>query len=358
MVADVNVVGTGIIGLSTALELATRGLKVRLIGTTHAGEASSAAGGMLAPSVERELGAADDFAMASRDLYPGFIAYLEEATRFRVPRNSRGILELALDEGRGEELRLRAIAPSLWLGAREVALEEPALAPTLGALLHPLDGSVEPLPLLDALRAAVARSRNVAGVPEDACSIDVGELGCNVFTDRESRLASDYVILAAGAWTSLIAGAGRGAAAVVPVRGQMVAYHSCPVGRVVYGAGGYLIPKSDGHTVAGGTMEHVGFEPVVTEDAISLIRGRAQILCPALARADVDAAWAGLRPVTPDLLPVIGADEVRPRMIYATGHSRNGILLAPATARVVADIVTGVEPRYDISRFQPDRFAS
>ena len=355
MVADVTVVGTGIIALTAAIEIADRGLSVRLVGTTHSGNASSAAGGMLAPSVARESGSAHTFALASRDRYPGFVAALAERAGRHIPLNTAGILEVAADLSEASELQYSIERTSSWLTATELTLEEPALDGSAGAVFHPLDGSVEPLPLLDALSAVVAKHDGIMTAREDCRELHATDLGCSVHTDMESRFASDYVVLAAGAWTPLIAGAGDGVAAVRPLRGQMIAFHGTPVRHVTCGAGGYLIPRTDGYTVAGGTMEHAGFESVTTVEAIELIRSRAARLCPALSGAAVHSSWAGLRPATPDLLPIIGADPERPRVIYACGHSRNGILLAPLTAEVVADLVTGAVPRYDLTRFRPGR---
>jgi glycine oxidase len=356
MVADVTIVGTGIIALTAAIEIADRGLSVRLVGTTHSGNASSAAGGMLAPSVGRESGSAHLFAVASRDRFPGFVAALAARSGRPVPLNMGGILEVARDESEADVLRQgMEQPPSAWLSAEELALEEPALASAFGAVLHPLDGSIEPLPLLDALRSVVARHDGIRTAREDCCELHATDLGCNILTEMESRFASDYVVLAAGAWTPLIAGAGRAVAAVQPVRGQLIAFQGTPVRRVVCGADGYLIPRSDGFTVAGGTMEHAGFDAITTPEAVESIRSSAAALCPVLSEAPVHSSWAGLRPVTPDLLPVIGADPERPRVIYACGHSRNGILLAPLSAEVIADMLTGAAPRYDMSRYRPGR---
>jgi glycine oxidase len=355
MVADVTVVGTGIIALATAIEIADRGRSVRLVGTTHSGNASSAAGGMLAPSVGRETGSAYDFAIASRDRYPAFAATLAQRSGLPVPISTTGILEVALNEAEAAGLEQSIESPSTWISGAELAREEPALAPAVGAVLHPLDGSVEPLPLLDALRAVVAAHDGITTAREDCRELHASDLGCNILTEMENRFASDYVVLAAGAWTPLIAGAGEAVAVVQPLRGQLVAFRSTAIRHTMCGAGGYLIPRSDGTTVAGGTMEHAGFESVTTPDAIQMIRARAGVLCPALAAATVHSSWAGLRPATPDLLPIIGADPERDRVIYACGHSRNGILLAPLTAEVVADLVTAVQPRHDISRFRPGR---
>ena len=357
MVADVTVVGTGIIALSAAIELAERGLSVRLVGTSHSGNASSAAGGMLAPSVGRAPGAAYDFGVASRDLYPAFVAQLAERSGVTVPLALGGILEVALTDTEADALQLSLEQPSEWLSPADVAREEPGLARTSGAVLHSRDGSVEPLPLLDALRAVVAAHDRITAAREDCCELHATELGCNILTDMENRFASDYVLLAAGAWTPLIAGAGVAVAGVHPIRGQLIAFEPGPaaVRHVICGAGGYLIPRSDGCTVAGGTMEQAGFESVTTPDATESIRARAAHLCPALFTRPVHSSWAGLRPMTPDLLPVVGPDPDRPRVMYACGHSRNGILLAPLTAIVIADIITGTPHRHDLSQFRPGR---
>jgi glycine oxidase len=356
MVADVTVVGYGLVALASTLALADRGLSVRIVGTKHRGEASSAAGGILAPSISPpEDALASAFMRSARDFYPGYVAALVERTGIAVPLNRLGILQLALDEAQADALRASIPEGSRWLDSAALAREEPAVAHAVGAVWHPDDGAVEPLALMDALSAAVARHEGVAVAREDVCSIDVTELGCNVLTDRESRFASDHLVLAAGAWTPLIVGAG--AEAIEPVRGQMVAFDAAPVRQVVYGASGYLIPRHDGHTVAGSTSEHVGFDADVTDQGVATISAEATRTCPALASSAISSTWAGLRPMTPDALPIIGPDPERPRLSYACGHSRNGILLAPITAEVVADLVTGSAPRHDLSRFRPGRFS-
>jgi glycine oxidase len=355
MVADVTVVGTGIIALTAAIEIADRGFSVRILGTTHSGNASSAAGGMLAPSIGRETDSAYDFGIASRNRYPAFVAALAERCGRQIPLNTDGILDVALTDEEANALKLSIERPSVWISQEEIASEEPALEAAMGAAFHPLDGSVEPLALLDALSAVVAHHSGITTAREDCCELNATPLGCNVLTNMESRFASEFIVLAAGAWTPLIVGAGTAVASVKPVRGQMIAFEGAPIRHVACGAGGYLIPRSDGTTVAGGTMEHAGFDSSTTEDGIELIRSRAGALCPTLTDSPVHSSWAGLRPVTPDLLPVIGADPGRERVIYACGHSRNGILLAPLTAEVVADIISGVPPRYDLSRFRPGR---
>jgi len=356
MVADVTVVGAGVIALASAVELGDRGMRVRLVGTTHSGEASSASGGMLAPSVEREMGPAHTFALASRDLFGTFVAGLEERTGILVPLNQLGIVETATSAARAAQLSAVAPSTSRWLPAQDVQEIEPALAPDIaGALLHPDDGCVDPLRLLDALRAAVAAHPQVTVVSEDVVSLRGSDGAAVVETDRERRLESGCVVVAAGAWTPLIAGTRP--LPIEPLRGQMVAYAAEPLRHVVYTEYGYLVPRGDGHTVAGSTAEHAGFVAATTEDGIHAVRRAAEAACPALREAPVATTWAGLRPMTPDGLPLLGRDPDMPSVVYACGHSRNGILLTPATAEVVADCVSGTESRYDLTRFRPERFS-
>jgi len=248
MVADVTVVGTGIIALTAAIEIADRGRSVRLVGTTHSGNASSAAGGMLAPSVGRESGSAYDFAVASRDRYPAFAAALSERSGRPVPINTAGILEVALTETEAAELKDSIERPSRWLSAEELAREEPGFAPAFGAVMHPLDGSVEPLPLLDALRAVVASHDGITTAREDCCELNASELGCSVLTGMENRFASDYVVLAAGVWTPLIVGAGKAAHQVVgDRRADRIAHLEHDDGGAGAGAGGGLGAHGRGH---------------------------------------------------------------------------------------------------------------
>lgn len=356
MVADVTVVGAGIIALMTALELADRKLTVRLVGTTHAGNASGASGGILAPTINPVSGPAGDFAVASRDRYPSYVAALTERTGRPIPLNFRGVLVLGMTDHQAENMNPAADAATEWLDSAALRALEPALGHASGAALHTLDGSVEPLFLLDALRVAVAAHDRIVPVREDVCSVHDGDSGCTLVTEMENRFASDYVVMAAGAWTPLIEGVDVPAIPVRPMRGQMVAFAATPIRHVTYGAGAYLIPKSDGNTVAGSTSEYSGFDVRTTEAGLASIRERAYTTCPALAGVGERASWSGLRPVTPDMLPVIGPDADRPRVIYACGHSRNGILLAPLTAEAVADLLTGTPTKYDIGQFRPGRF--
>jgi len=162
-------------------------------------------------------------------------------------------------------------------------------------------------------------------------------------------------VLAAGAWTPAVEGLPR-ALPVQPVRGQILSLAGSPLRHVTYGAGGYAVPRGDGRTLVGATMERVEFDASVTEAGLAQVRATAAAICPALADRRMLNGWAGLRPVTPDSLPILGRDPDFAALVYACGHSRNGVLLAPLTGAVVADMVQGRAPAHDVTPFRPDRF--
>jgi glycine oxidase len=304
---------------------------------------------MLAPSVESEMrGVAWEFAVASRDAFPRYLARLEERTRIPVPLNRAGIVAVGRDD---EELA--GLVGGEALSARDVAEIEPALRAMAGGVLYPHDGCVDPLLFLDALRMRGSRDDNITIVMEDVLELRVSYDTCEVLTDGEQLFRSETVVLAAGAWTPGIVGVPR-ALPIEPVRGQMVAFDGAPLRHVVYGAGGYVIPKADGTTMAGSTMERAGFAPGTTAEGIAAVSGIGRALSGALDH--VCASWSGLRPVTPDMLPILGRDVEHPNVIYACGHSRNGMLLAPLTGEVVADLVSKSVPKYDVHQFRPERF--
>ena len=352
---DALVIGGGLVGLACADALADRGATVRLLAAAEPGQASPAAAGLLAPSLESGDSPAHRFAVAARDVYPAFVAALERRTGRRVPLDRSGILQLALAED--DEARLRAAAPrtAAWLDARALAALEPALAHARGALHHPDDGWVDNVLLLEALAHAVARRRGVEIVPEAAAAIARSGDGVEATTASGARVGARVAVLAAGAWAPRLAGLPR-PIPVEPVRGQMLSLDAEPLRHAVYGPGGYLVPRADGRTLVGATMERVGFDPRTTPEGIDGLRATAETLCPPLAEAARLDAWAGLRPITPDLEPIIGPDPEWPALIYACGHSRNGILMAPLTGDVVARLALGETSPHDLAPFRVERF--
>ncbi|HEX6534068.1 MAG TPA: glycine oxidase ThiO [Gemmatimonadaceae bacterium] len=355
---DVAIVGGGIVALAVAAALSARGVATVVVAHRQPGEASRAAAGMLAPGVERAAGAAHDFAIAARDLYPSYVEALAEITGIQVPLNRDGILELVADERVADERRAELPLPSgaHWLDARALRDLEPNLAPMAGAVFHPLDGAVDNVVLVRALRALAESSTTITIVDERAAGVELdgGRPAVRLASGR--RVAAGTVVLAGGAWTPLLEGLPR-PLPVSPVRGQMIAVAASPIRHVTYGVRGYLVPRAPGTSVVGSTMEHVGFDVGTTPDGVRSITGIAGAIAPSLAEVPPLDRWSGLRPCTPDFLPIIGRDPDNPALVYATGHSRNGILLGPLTGECVARLVTGETVPHDLSPFAVERFA-
>jgi glycine oxidase len=309
---------------------------------------------MLAPSVEQATGAAHDFAIAARDRYPSYIEYLAERSRVRVPLNRSGILQVAITEKGVKGLKKTAPSTAQWIDAGELHRLEPSLSHALGAMFNPGDGAVDNTLLVDALRKLVASSQRIAVVGKSVTKVAARSKSCDVVLDDKSRRSAERVVLAAGAWVGKIAGA-RFARAVKPARGQLVSYSSTPLRHVAYGPRGYIVPRTNS-LIGGSTMEDVGFDNRTTAAGIKKVRAAAEEICPVLQSSANVHSWAGLRPVTPDLLPMIGADPEFPSLLYACGHSRNGVLMAPLTGDIIADLVTESPLSHDLAQFRPDRF--
>ena len=351
--ADVIIAGGGIIGRACAAAIAERDASVLVLEHASEGEASTASAGMLAPSVERAPGPASEIAVAARDRFPSYVAWLRERTGLDVPLNRLGILQVALTPAGVKGLKRDPNPGSNWLDRAELVSEEPALSHALGAMYSPRDGCVDNVKLLEALDALLARSPLVRRVPALVTTVAATANSATATDATGATYAAGHVVIAAGAWSSRIAGA-RYARAVEPVRGQLISYDIAPCRHTLYGPSGYLVPRGSG-TIAGSTTERVGFAHGTTRAGIDKVRSAAEEICPALATARVARAWSGFRPVTPDLLPIIGPDPDEPRIIYATGHSRNGILLAPLTADLVADIIFEAVLNFDLEEYRPGR---
>jgi glycine oxidase len=297
------------------------------------------------------------FGIAARDRYPGYLAWLAERTGVVVPLNREGILDVALDDATATRLRERARAGARWLDERELADLEPALAPARGAVLHPDDGAVDNVRLMDALERLAASEAAIEVVRASATEVDLAGSRPRLVTSHGERFSCGVVVLAAGAWSPHLRGLPR-SLPIEPVRGQMVAFAAAPLRHVAYGGAGYLVPRADGRTLAGSTMERVFFDAEPTEEGIRAVTEAGERLCPALAGAQVVERWAGLRPVTPDLLPILGREPDAPALVYACGHSRNGVLMAPLTGDCVAALVAGERPPADLTPFGIHRFES
>jgi glycine oxidase len=389
--ADVVVVGGGVIGLAVARELARGGAEVVLVERGEAGaESSWAAAGMLAPQVEAD--GADEFfrlAAASRDAYPDFARELEEESGVSIELDRTGTLYLAFTEEDEAECerrfrwQTRAGLRVERLTANEVrALEPQVSARVRSALRFPLDGQVENRLLVVALaKACAARGvRVVTGTKVVAIKVEAGR-AVGVETTRGTTRASSIVV-ACGAWSSRVRldvspapgdgdgggdGDGDGDApaarpSVEPVRGQILCFAPAAaqtpfVRHVVYSPRGYLVPRRDGRLLAGTTTEHAGFDKSPTGAGREAIMAHAREIAPAADGLVVSDAWAGLRPRGADDWPVLGALADVPNLFYATGHYRNGILLAPLTGALVAGMILrrgAASPL--LEAFTPERF--
>lgn len=352
---EVIVVGAGLIGLAAAAAISRSDSTVLLIGSHRPGEASRAAAGMLAPSVERIPGDAQRFAEHARDRYPAWLDWLAEDTGMRVPLNRQGILHAALDDAGAERLRQSLAPADRWLSPDDAAALEPALAAVAGAVFHEHDGAVDNVRLADVLEHYVANDQRAIHLAQGVARIDVGN-SPSVILDDGSVHAASSVVIAAGAWSPRIAGLPR-PIPIEPVRGQMLALDGTHLNHVVYAPHCYLVPRGD-RTLVGSTMERVGFDSSTTESAADGLHNAASAVVPALRAAPRAATWAGLRPMTPDGLPILGRDPACPALIYACGHSRNGVLMAPLTGECVAALIAGRTPPVDLSPFAIDRFPS
>ncbi len=383
--ADAVVIGGGVIGLSIARELSAAGLQTTLIERGELGRgASFAAGGMLAPQAEAD--APDAFfrlTHESRRIYPAFAAELLEETGVDVELDETGILYLAFTDQETAELARRFA----WQSEAGLAIErstpeearrrEPHLSPDVrAALFFPHDGQVENRLLTFALAASCARRGVEILTNTEVITLETergemtgdtpgddfaGEHVRRVVTSR-GRITTNLVVVASGAWASCLAVNAAPPACnftIEPVRGQMLCFDSAPplVCHVIYSPRAYLIPRRDGRLLVGATTEHAGFDAHVTARGLHLLTAGALEITARMSEVTFRDAWAGLRPRTPDGLPVIGRAPRIANLIYATGHYRNGILLAPLTARLVRELVTAPHATPELLRaFSPARF--
>ena len=378
---DVAIVGGGIIGMAIAWRARQRGMEVTVLERDTVGQAtSSVAAGMLAPVVEVEFGEAGrrllELGLRSAEMWSGFASELEDDTGASVGLTSTGTMLVARDDDDARELeRQLTFRQSLGLAVErlrpsEAREHEPALAPTVRlALEAPKDHSVDPRLVVSALRKTCEQ----AGVelreqaPVARVELDgAGERVTGVMLHNGERMPTSQVVLAAGPWSGQIEGLSPAARVPVrPVKGQVLRLRD-PAGpgllrRVVRFGGGYLVPREDGRYVLGATVEERGFELEPTAGGVYELLRDAHELVPGISELEIEELSVGLRPGTPDNGPAIGPASVK-GLIWATGHYRNGILLAPLTAQLVADLLTGGDDRQEpdplLYACAPERFTA
>jgi glycine oxidase len=365
-VADVIIVGGGVIGVSIALELAAQKLGVVVLDRQQPGrEASWAAAGMLSPGPDSpDALPLVPLAKESMRLYPEFVASVEELSGKTTAFARKGVIEVfAAPHGESERDKMVAEYLALGLAIEPVAADvarkaEPVLGPAVRAAAWlPQEATLDPRMLMDALLAA-AGVRGVevhADSPVDSIMLDGNH--CTGVVTHGTNISAKCVVVAAGCFSGAIDWLGRYAPAR-PIRGQLLALESKNVqlGRTLRSSKAYLVPRPNGRIIAGSTLEDAGFEKHVTPAGVRKILDGVLELAPAFADAQLVDAWAGLRPGTPDHLPILGPTDIR-GLYIATGHYRNGILLAPATAKLLSRWILGEKPELDTERFSPLRFS-
>jgi glycine oxidase len=373
--ADVVIIGGGVIGLTVARALGQRGVRdVCLIERAVLGtEASFAAGGILAPQAEAD--GADVFfelACRSRDLYAEFAKALFAETGVDVELDMTGTLYVALNKGDVDEIETRYEWQSKTglfvekLTAREARELEPCVSDALlGALLFRHDIQVENRRLLNALVSSVAKQDVTVVTETDVESITVEREQITAVQTSRGSVSCRKVILAAGTWSSAIEQTQSSTTEpklptpiIEPVRGQMICLHAKPqlARHVIYSPRGYLVPRRDGRLLAGSTSENAGFTKQVTAGGISAILANAKEISPQIDSLPIVDTWAGLRPRAADGLPVLGPCDEIDGLFYATGHYRNGILLAPVTGELIAEAVVEGHVSPLLAAFSLNRF--
>ena len=371
MNSEVLIIGGGVIGLSIARELRKNGDgRVTIVDRGPLGsEASWAAAGMLAPNIETEATAEfHRFGVDALNEYPVFASELADETEIDIELDRSGTLLLAFSEEEETALseaykrhRQRGVDVER-LSALEIRDLEPEISPAARvALLFPNDWQVENRKLIAALiRFAQLNDIEIVEDTEVRNLLTAGGRVTGASTSA-GEFRSGFTVVATGAWTSFIKIAEMPMPiAIKPIRGQMIAFETPErnIRRVVYSPRGYVVPRADGRVLVGATVEDVGFNKATTTEGIDKLVDAAYEIAPGLREFAVNEAWAGLRPFAADGLPVIGVLPGFDNAIVATAHYRNGILLAPLTARIVAErIVDGTESIY-FSAFGPGRFST
>ncbi len=348
---DVIVIGGGIIGLSLSIELRRKGAKVLVVERGEPGrEASHAAGGMLVDCPLETPSALQPLATASARLYPEFARELEVESGMKVDLRDQGTILFPAAEHLSSPCLEQATLPV------PLAELEPAVADINQPAFYLHERSVDPRALT---AAAVQAARRLgvdisSGEEVEAVDLSSGQVA-GVITTKTSFHAP-RVVNCAGAWSGQIA---PYAFPTRPVKGQMLCLLSPShnlLKHVIRAPEVYLIPRSDGRILVGATVEEAGFDKRTDVDTIQRLRRAAIAIVPELRNAKILEDWAGLRPGTPDALPILGPTAT-PGYYVATGHFRDGILLAPITAEVMADVITGKEPAYSLEAFSPARFS-
>jgi glycine oxidase len=346
---NVTVVGAGVIGCAVAYELVSRGAQVEVVDPRGPGRgATGASAGILAPLIEGHSQALLRLGTCSVALWDDFVRRIQTESGLTIEYERSGTLQIAHSETQAAELldlarslESAGVEHSVLVGRGAAALEPGLSDRTTLALLVPAHGFVGPAPLTEALSRA-AMARGVSMTQRRVTSLD--------------EIRSDAIVIAAGSWSGEFTDTPQ--PFVKPIRGQLLALRMDrrPASRVVWGTDCYVVPWKDGTVLVGATVEDVGFDERTTTAGLRGLLNAAVDLLPGLEQAQFREARAGLRPKTADELPAIGRSSTMRHVFYATGHYRNGVLLAPLTATLIADLVLDGRERPELADVRPDRF--
>jgi len=362
----VVVVGAGVIGCAVAFECARRGARVQVVDRRRPGRgATQASAGMLAPYIEGHSAALLDLTVRGLAEWDPFLATLNTSAGVLPEYRRNGTLQAVFDQAGADELQARsrlleaAGVPHRSLCGDEARGLETALSPEVRAALEiPTHGYVSAAELIEIL---VDASTNLSASFLRAHVLDAEPTGTGVsVTTDAGRIEGDAVVLATGSWTADLARGADGSARppVRPVKGQLIQLRPQALlpARVLWGPGCYMVPRRDGSLLVGATTEDAGFDERPTVCGIRTLTTAASKLVPALNNAAFEGVRVGLRPATEDELPIVGPSARLARVFYATGHYRNGVLLAPLTARLVAELVLNQRTGADLEPMRPARF--
>jgi glycine oxidase len=356
---DVIVIGGGVVGLSIAREMADH-KSVLLLDRGATGQGTSrAAAGMLSPLSEADdQGPFFQLCRTSLAMYDRFIEELQKESGIDTAYSTEGLLALASSDDsaatlcRRYEWQQQAGFRVDLLSARDVRQMEPLVTvPIVNALFMPGERSVAPRRLVDAVRESCLQR----GV-EIRTGIHIDAISPNTIHSAHMTMEASSIIVASGVWSARVGGL-QPPIPVSPRKGQILSL-GMPTGafrRMIRWGDSYFVPRSTGELVVGATNEDVGFDLAVTPAGLGRLLADAQTISSVVGSYPILETWTGLRPATPDDLPILGASAV-PGVYYATGHYRNGVLLAPITAAIMADVVEGRGPRVNIKPYSPSRF--
>lgn len=363
---DAAVIGGGVIGLAVAWRAARAGLSVAVVDPDPGSGTSHFAAGMIAPVGEAEFGEEAVIAINrdSASRYPSFIAELELDAGRSAGYRQTGTLHVAIDADeqvaleRQYRYRQELGLPVERLTSRQTRDLEPGLAPSIrGGMLVESDHQVDPRAMVATLLQACSRLGVQIHRSRASLLVEAGR-ATGVSLDGGERIEAASVVLAAGSWSGAVEGVpDEDRPPVRPVKGQILRLRGAPemIARTIRGGSVYILPRGDGRVVIGATVEERGFDASVTAGAVYELLREARALVPDVAELELIEASAGLRPGSPDNMPMVG-DSTTPGLIIATGHYRNGYLLAPATADAVASVLAG-DSWPDATRpWSPSRF--